>query len=128
MVYDEDTDASTPVASPLSHAPCPFPSARLQPAAPHLFGVWGPLPLVHPALPAQKWRPRWGYGKKDAVAERGFIELPDQADPYMDAFAKLKEDKEKRMAKNKNQNLRNTAAARLYSTLGSVMICLPEWS
>lgn len=63
----------------------------------------------------QEWRPRWGYKKADPIAEKGFIELSDQADPYMDAFAKLKEDKEKRIGKNKGQQLRNTAAARLYS-------------
>lgn len=59
-----------------------------------------------------KWVPRYGYNKVKNDNERDWvIEIPDQADPNVDYFAKKQEDKKERIAKNKFQQLRNKAAA-----------------
>lgn len=62
---------------------------------------------------ARKWVPRFGYNKvKNDEQKDWLIEIPDQADPNVDYFAKKKEDKKERVAKNKFQQLRNIARAR----------------
>lgn len=61
----------------------------------------------------RKWVPRFGYNKvKNDEQKDWLIEIPDQADPNVDYFAKKKEDKKERVAKNKFQQLRNVARAR----------------
>lgn len=61
----------------------------------------------------RKWVPRYGYNKVKNEEEKDWlIEVPDQADPNVDYFAKKKEDKRERIAKNKYQQLRNMDRAR----------------
>lgn len=56
----------------------------------------------------RKWVPRYGYQKvKNDDQKDWLIEVPDNADPNVDYFAKRNEDKKERIAKNKFQNLRN---------------------
>ena len=58
----------------------------------------------------RKWVPRYGYGRAQNEEQKDWlIEIPDQADPNVDYFAKKKEDKKERIAKNKFQQLRNIA-------------------
>lgn len=62
---------------------------------------------------ADKWMPRYGYKRaKNEEQKDWLIEIPDQADPNVDYFAKKKEEKKERVAKNKYQQLRNVARAR----------------
>lgn len=59
----------------------------------------------------RKWVPRYGYNKvKNEEQKDWLIEIPDQADPNTDYFAKKREEKKERIAKNKFQQLRNVAA------------------
>lgn len=61
----------------------------------------------------RKWVPRYGYNKvKNDEQKDWLIEIPDQADPNVDYFAKKKEEKKERIAKNKFQQLRNVASNR----------------
>jgi len=60
-----------------------------------------------------KWVPRFGYKKVQNDEEKDWvIEIPDQADPNVDYFAKREEEKKEKVAKNKYQQLRNVAARR----------------
>ncbi|XP_022089400.1 ribosome biogenesis regulatory protein homolog [Acanthaster planci] len=59
----------------------------------------------------QKWVPRWGYGSKNDDKKDWVLEVPDNADPYEDQFAKRKKEKRERVAKNDYQRLRNIARA-----------------
>lgn len=62
---------------------------------------------------SRKWVPRFGYNKvRNEEQKDWLIEIPDQADPNVDYFAKKKEDKKERIAKNKFQQLRNVARSR----------------
>lgn len=57
----------------------------------------------------KEYRPRWGYKRKDDIKDKWVLEVPDNADPYQDQFAKLKKEKKERVAKNELQRLRNIA-------------------
>lgn len=57
---------------------------------------------------ADKFVPRYGYKKAKLEEQKDWlIEIPDNADPNVDYFAKKKEEKKERVAKNKFQQLRN---------------------
>ena len=61
----------------------------------------------------KKWIPRYGSKKAAAEAEKDWlIELPGNADPMEDQYAKKKKQKLERVAKNEMQRMRNIAAAR----------------
>ncbi|KAG9508456.1 Ribosome biogenesis regulatory protein-like protein, partial [Fragariocoptes setiger] len=54
------------------------------------------------------WVPRHGYKRvKNEQAKDWLIEVPDNADPNVDYFAKKKEEKKERVAKNEYQRLKN---------------------
>lgn len=56
----------------------------------------------------RKWVPRYGYGHaKNEEQKDWLIEVPDNADPNVDYFAKKQEEKKERVAKNKFQQYRN---------------------
>ncbi|XP_038068264.1 ribosome biogenesis regulatory protein homolog [Patiria miniata] len=59
----------------------------------------------------KKWVPRWGYGSKNDESRDWMMEIPDNADPYEDQFAKKRKEKRERVAKNEFQRLRNVARA-----------------
>jgi len=60
-----------------------------------------------------KWIPRYGYKRTAAEREKDWvIEVPDNADPYEDQFAKKSEVKAEKVAKNELQRLRNIAKAK----------------
>lgn len=61
-----------------------------------------------------EYKPRWGF-KRASETDTPWIVLPDQADPYEDQFEKLEQAKKERVAKNKSQQLKNLATARLKS-------------
>lgn len=55
----------------------------------------------------------YGYKKAEAEKDKNWlIEVPDNADPYQDMFAKKNEEKTERVAKNEFQRLRNLAKAK----------------
>ncbi|XP_048761929.2 ribosome biogenesis regulatory protein homolog [Ostrea edulis] len=59
---------------------------------------------------AKEWRPRWGYKRANDDTQEWCLEVPDNAeDPNVDLFAKRKEQKKERLAKNELQRLRNIA-------------------
>ncbi|XP_072167794.1 ribosome biogenesis regulatory protein homolog [Diadema setosum] len=60
----------------------------------------------------QKWIPRYGYKSKNDLKRDWMLEVPDNADPYEDQFAKKKKAKQERVAKNELQRLRNIARQR----------------
>ncbi|XP_076059248.1 ribosome biogenesis regulatory protein homolog [Oratosquilla oratoria] len=58
----------------------------------------------------KKWIPRFGFKKVQAEKEKNWVrEVPENADPYEDQFAKAAEMKKERIAKNEFQRLRNIA-------------------
>ncbi|PVD37920.1 hypothetical protein C0Q70_00522 [Pomacea canaliculata] len=61
---------------------------------------------------AKEWRPRWGYNRINSEKEKWAIEVKEGADAFEDPFAKLKKEKQERVAKNELQRLRNFARAR----------------
>ncbi|KAH8866870.1 Ribosome biogenesis regulatory protein isoform 2 [Schistosoma japonicum] len=63
--------------------------------------VWDPV--------SESWKPRWGKDRVDDVKDKWVLEVPDNADPYEDQFAKLSQAKKERRAKNELQRLRNIA-------------------
>ena len=56
----------------------------------------------------QQYRPRFGYKSKGNQKD-WLLEVPTNADPYEDQFAKKKKEKQERVAKNELQRLRNIA-------------------
>ncbi|KAF4520594.1 hypothetical protein B566_EDAN006005 [Ephemera danica] len=60
-----------------------------------------------------KWVPRFGYRRADAEKQRDWVvEVPQNADPMEDQFAKKAEARKEKVAKNEYQRLRNLAAAK----------------
>uniref|UniRef100_UPI00358ECDED ribosome biogenesis regulatory protein homolog n=1 Tax=Myxine glutinosa TaxID=7769 RepID=UPI00358ECDED len=57
----------------------------------------------------KEWRPRWGYKRANDKERDWLVEVPDNADPYEDQFAKLKSAKKERVARNEFNRLRNIA-------------------
>lgn len=57
----------------------------------------------------KQWRPRFGFRSiaQQKQDNEWMIELPDQADPNQDYFAKRSEERNERVAKNELQRLRN---------------------
>lgn len=61
----------------------------------------------------QKWIPRYGYKRSAAEEEKDWVlEVPGNADPMEDQFAKKKKIKQENVAKNELQRMRNIAVAR----------------
>ncbi|XP_047492195.1 ribosome biogenesis regulatory protein homolog [Penaeus chinensis] len=61
----------------------------------------------------KRWVPRFGMKKVQAEKEKNWVkEVPGNVDPYEDMFAKEKELKRERVAKNEYQRLRNIAKSR----------------
>lgn len=61
----------------------------------------------------KRWVPRFGYRKIAAEKEKNWVkEVPSNADPYEDQFAKVAEMKKENIAKNEFQRLRNIAKNR----------------
>ncbi|XP_005096118.1 ribosome biogenesis regulatory protein homolog [Aplysia californica] len=58
---------------------------------------------------SQEYKPRWGYKRANDDTQEWAIEVPDNADPMEDQFAKRKNAKKERVAKNELQRLRNIA-------------------
>ncbi|KAK1806197.1 hypothetical protein P4O66_000085 [Electrophorus voltai] len=59
----------------------------------------------------KEWRRRWGYKRANDNTKEWLIEVPESADPNEDQFAKRKEAKKERVAKNEFNRLRNVARA-----------------
>ncbi|KAA0187161.1 hypothetical protein HAZT_HAZT007368 [Hyalella azteca] len=69
------------------------------------FKVWDDV--------AQEFVPRYGKLRVQLDKEKNWVmEVPDNADPYEDQFAKAAEAKKERIAKNEFQRLRNLARAK----------------
>lgn len=61
----------------------------------------------------KQWIPRYGYKRAAAEKEKDWVlEVPQNADPYEDQFAKKALAKSEKIAKNELQRLRNIAKAR----------------
>lgn len=61
----------------------------------------------------QKWIPLYGYKRAEAVRNKEWLlEVPQNADPMEDQFAKKVEAKSERVAKNELQRLRNIAKSK----------------
>ncbi|KAI8594189.1 ribosome biogenesis regulatory protein-domain-containing protein [Geranomyces variabilis] len=57
------------------------------------------------------YKPRWGYGGANSTEDDWIKEVPDNADPMEDQYAKASEEKTARISKNKTQQLRNAQEA-----------------
>ncbi|KAK7113466.1 hypothetical protein V1264_012750 [Littorina saxatilis] len=57
---------------------------------------------------SKQYKPRWGYGRKDET-KSWLLEVPENADPNEDQFAKKIAEKKERVAKNELKRLRNIA-------------------
>lgn len=61
---------------------------------------------------AKEWRRRWGYRRAGADPKRDWaLEVPEGADPLEDQFAKRRQEKRERVARNELNRLRNLARA-----------------
>lgn len=61
----------------------------------------------------KKWVPMYGFKKVKAQNDKDWVlEVPDNANPFEDQFAKKIEAKSERVAKNELQRLRNIARAK----------------
>ncbi|XP_066481818.1 ribosome biogenesis regulatory protein homolog [Tiliqua scincoides] len=61
---------------------------------------------------AKEWRRRWGYRRAGGDPSRQWLlEVPDTADPLEDQFAKRRQEKRERVARNELSRLRNLARA-----------------
>ncbi|KAL8182062.1 UNVERIFIED_CONTAM: Rhodanese- sulfurtransferase [Gekko kuhli] len=61
---------------------------------------------------AKEWRRRWGYRRAGADPKRDWaLEVPEGADPLEDQFAKRRQEKHERVARNELNRLRNLARA-----------------
>ncbi|CAL1546434.1 unnamed protein product [Lymnaea stagnalis] len=58
---------------------------------------------------SKEYKPRWGYKRANDDTKDWLIEVPVNADPMEDQFAKKKTAKKERVAKNELQRLRNIA-------------------
>uniref|UniRef100_A0A4W3GCK4 Ribosome biogenesis regulatory protein n=1 Tax=Callorhinchus milii TaxID=7868 RepID=A0A4W3GCK4_CALMI len=67
----------------------------------------------------REWRRRWGYRKANDQAEDWALEVPDNADPNEDQFAKRAGQKKERVAKNELHRLRNIARGRTLREAGA---------
>ncbi|KAI9136980.1 ribosome biogenesis regulatory protein-domain-containing protein [Paraphysoderma sedebokerense] len=66
---------------------------------------------------AGEYRPRWGYGSAQNDSMKNWvIEVPKNADPMEDQYAKQREAKAERVSKNKKQQLRNQSEATAKAT------------
>lgn len=62
---------------------------------------------------SQKWVPLYGFKRAAAEREKDWVlEIPENADPFVDRFADKSALKKEKVAKNEFQRLRNIAAAR----------------
>lgn len=59
----------------------------------------------------KEWRPRFGFKKANDESKPWLIEVPGNADPNEDQFAKRLTEKKERVAKNEFQRLKNIARA-----------------
>ncbi|XP_067888027.1 ribosome biogenesis regulatory protein homolog [Heterodontus francisci] len=59
----------------------------------------------------KEWRRRWGYKRANDETKEWVIEVPENADPNEDQFAKRVTAKKERVAKNELNRLRNIARA-----------------
>uniref|UniRef100_T1IH02 Ribosome biogenesis regulatory protein n=1 Tax=Strigamia maritima TaxID=126957 RepID=T1IH02_STRMM len=66
----------------------------------------------------KEWKPRWGYNRVDDEKKDWVLEVPQNADPFEDQFAKRKKAKQERVAKNEFQRLRNIARAKKIPVAG----------
>ncbi|KAJ6664027.1 hypothetical protein lerEdw1_008981 [Lerista edwardsae] len=61
---------------------------------------------------AKEWRRRWGYRRAGGDPSRDWLlEVPDAADPLEDQFAKRRQEKREKVARNELNRLRNLARA-----------------
>lgn len=61
---------------------------------------------------AKEWRRRWGYRRAGGDPSRHWLlEVPDKADPLEDQFAKRRQEKQEKVARNELNRLRNLARA-----------------
>ncbi|BFZ03544.1 hypothetical protein BsWGS_06583 [Bradybaena similaris] len=58
---------------------------------------------------SKEYKPRWGYKRANDDTKDWLIEVPSNADPMEDQFAKRQTQKKERVAKNELQRLRNIA-------------------
>ncbi|XP_076869501.1 ribosome biogenesis regulatory protein homolog [Brachyhypopomus gauderio] len=59
----------------------------------------------------KEWRRRWGYKRARDGTKEWLIEVPESADPNEDQFAKRKQAKNERVAKNEYNRLKNISRA-----------------
>ncbi|KAF7234934.1 hypothetical protein EYD10_18193 [Varanus komodoensis] len=70
---------------------------------------------------AKEWRRRWGYRRAGGDPSRDWLLLvPDSADPFEDQFAKRRQEKRERVARNELNRLRNLARAHRAGAAGEL--------
>lgn len=64
-------------------------------------------------IPLQKWVPTYGFKRAQAEREKDWVlEVPQNADPMEDQFAKKNAAKTEKVAKNEIQRMRNIVKAK----------------
>lgn len=75
---------------------------------------------------AKEWRRRWGYRRAGGDPSRDWLqEVPDKADPLEDQFAKRRQEKRERVARNELNRLRNLARAHRTEQAGPAAVLHP---
>ncbi|XP_041924429.1 ribosome biogenesis regulatory protein homolog [Alosa alosa] len=70
----------------------------------------------------KEWRRRWGYKRAKDDTKEWVIEVPENADPNEDQFAKRNKAKTERVAKNEFNRLKNIARAQKLPTPGGGLV------
>lgn len=70
----------------------------------------------------KEWKRRWGYKRAKDDTKEWLIEVPENADPNEDQFAKRNKAKQERVAKNEFNRLKNIARAQKLPTPGGGLV------
>uniref|UniRef100_A0A8C2JDL8 Ribosome biogenesis regulatory protein n=1 Tax=Cyprinus carpio TaxID=7962 RepID=A0A8C2JDL8_CYPCA len=76
----------------------------------------------------KEWRRRWGYKRAKDDTKEWLIEVPENADPSEDQFAKRNKAKKERVAKNEYNRLKNIARAQKINVPGMGLAPTPRQS
>ncbi|KAL2085183.1 hypothetical protein ACEWY4_018503 [Coilia grayii] len=76
----------------------------------------------------KEWRRRWGYKRAKDNTKEWLIEVPENADPNEDQFAKRNKAKKERVAKNEFNRLKNVARAQKLPIPGQGLVPTPQQS
>ncbi|XP_051970076.1 ribosome biogenesis regulatory protein homolog [Xyrauchen texanus] len=76
----------------------------------------------------KEWKRRWGYKRANDDTKEWMIEVPENADPNEDQFAKRNKAKKERVAKNEFNRLKNIARSQKIKVPGMGLAPTPQQS